>query len=109
MIPRNEALSLVAGAALATGAVFAATGAASPSRGPNLTNVPAANTKSDGFSPASALSPELSQVVVAQGSTKLENTSPLTSYYGYDNDVLQHGDNPTYEVFVAPKHKHGGN
>jgi hypothetical protein len=60
--------------------------AASPDTG--LTPVPSANTRSDGFAPASRLSPELEQVVVAQGSTKLENPSALTSYYGYDNDVL---------------------
>jgi hypothetical protein len=94
VIPRKQALSLVVGAAVATGAVFAANGAASPSGGPNLRNVPAANMKSDGFSPASVLSPELSQVVVAQGSTKLENSSPLTSYYGYDNDVLNASGEP---------------
>ena len=34
------------------------------------------------------LSPELEQVVVAQGATKVENPTALTSYYGYDNDVL---------------------
>ncbi len=34
------------------------------------------------------LSPELIQVVAAQGSTRMENSSSLTSYYGYDNDVL---------------------
>ena len=35
------------------------------------------------------LSPELTQVVVAQGSTKLENPLGRISYYGYDNDVLE--------------------
>src|SRR5262249_16879369 len=58
------------------------------------TNVPTANTKSDGFAPASKLSPELSQVAVAQGSTKLENPSSLTSYYGYDNDNLNSAGEP---------------
>jgi len=55
---------------------------------PQLTPVPSANTRSDGFAPASVLSPELRQVAVAQGSTKLENPSALTSYYGYYNDVV---------------------
>ena len=32
--------------------------------------------------------------MVAQGSTKLENDSPLTSYYGYDNDVLNAAGQP---------------
>jgi Alkaline phosphatase PhoX len=56
--------------------------------------VPTANTKSDGFAPAGKLSPELAEIVVARGSTKLENTSPLTSYYGYDNDVLNAAGEP---------------
>jgi hypothetical protein len=85
----KQTMSLLAGAALASGAVFAATGTAdSPwGSGPDLSNVPA-NTRSDGYAPASRLSPELTQVVVAQGSTKVENPTPLTSYYGYDNDLL---------------------
>jgi hypothetical protein len=31
---------------------------------------------------------------VAQGSTRLENPSALTSYYGYDNDVLNAAGQP---------------
>jgi len=53
-----------------------------------LTNVPAANPKVPGVAPANILSPELIEVVVGQGSMRMENTSALTSYYGYDNDVL---------------------
>ncbi|WP_228430486.1 alkaline phosphatase PhoX [Baekduia soli] len=93
---RRKMVSLVAGSALAAGAAFAATGAAdSPfGSGPELTGVPTANTRSDGYAPASRLSPQLTQVVVAQGSTKLENPSALTSYYGYDNDVLNAAGEP---------------
>src|SRR5262249_16186052 len=69
-------------------------GAASPSDGPALTNVPTANTKSDGYAPASRLSPELAQIAVAQGATRLENTSALTSYYGYNNDTLNAAGQP---------------
>jgi len=54
----------------------------------DLTDVPAANPKISGVTLPTVLSPELIQVVVAQGSTRLENPSALTSYYGYDNDVL---------------------
>ncbi|HSR94830.1 MAG TPA: hypothetical protein VLK56_08180 [Solirubrobacterales bacterium] len=72
--------------ALCIGAAVPAGGMASP--GLTLTGVPTANTRSDGNSPASKLSPELDQFTVAQGATRLENPSPLTSYYGYDNDVL---------------------
>jgi hypothetical protein len=59
-----------------------------------LTGVPSANTRSPGYAPASMLSPELEQSVVAQGSTKAENPTPLTSYYGYDNDVLNTAGQP---------------
>ena len=92
-VNRKSAPVLV-GLALSAGAVFATTGLASSPGAPVLTGVPAANTKSDGFAPASRLSPQLTQVVVAQGSTKLENPSALTSYYGYDNDVLNAAGEP---------------
>jgi hypothetical protein len=52
-----------------------------------LTNVPA-NPKVVGQSSPNVLSPELIEVIVGQGSVRLENSSALTSYYGYDNDVL---------------------
>jgi hypothetical protein len=87
VIRRKQVISLLVSGAVGIGAVFAASGSASPP-GLTLTNVPTANTRSDGFAPASKLSPQLRQVAVAQGSTKLENPSALTSYYGYDNDVL---------------------
>ncbi|HEY6653835.1 MAG TPA: hypothetical protein VI028_06880, partial [Solirubrobacterales bacterium] len=93
MIRRKRLISLIVGGAVLTGAVFVAVGSAA-SGNPSLTNVPTANTKSDGFAPASKLSLELRQVVVAQGSTKLENTSALTSYYGYDNDTVNSADEP---------------
>ena len=93
MIRRKRLISLIVGGAVLTGAVFVAVGSAA-SGDPSLTNVPTANTKSDGFAPASKLSPELRQVIVAQGSTKLENTSALTSYYGYDNDTVNSAGEP---------------
>ena len=84
----KQVLAIVAGATIAAGGAFAASGAAWQSSGPSLANVATANTKSDGYSPASKLSQGLAQIVLAQGSTRLENPSALTSYYGYDNDVL---------------------
>ncbi len=54
----------------------------------DLTNVPAANVKIPGVTLPTVLSPELIQVVAAQGSMRVENRSILTSYYGYDNDLL---------------------
>jgi hypothetical protein len=91
---RKRMLALAGSAVIAAGATFVALGAASPPDSPSLTAVPNANTKSDGYAPASVLSPELYQVVVARGSTKLENSSALTSYSGYDNDVLNSAGEP---------------
>src|SRR5215813_1660919 len=50
------------------------------------TNVAAPNPKVAGFAAPNILSPELIERIVAQGTTKLENPSHLTSFYGYDND-----------------------
>ncbi|MGB7588964.1 MAG: hypothetical protein WBM00_09680 [Solirubrobacterales bacterium] len=94
MIRRKQTLSLLAAGLLILAAVFAAVGVALPPSGPTLTNVPTANTRSDGYAPASKLSPQLSQTLVAQGSTRMENSSALTSYYGYNNDVLNSAGNP---------------
>jgi hypothetical protein len=94
VIRRTQAVALAAGAAIAAGAVFVAAGSASPSSVAALNNVPTANTKSDGFAPASKLSVQLSQVVVAQGSTKLDTTSGIASYYGYNNDTLNSANQP---------------
>ncbi len=77
---RMWALTATVGAVVTIGGALTGVGLASQPDGPALTNVPTANTKSDGYSPAGRLSPELSQVVVAQGSTRLENPSALTSY-----------------------------
>src|SRR5262249_47223245 len=67
---------------------------ASDHHGLALTDVATANTRSDGFAPASKLSPELDQIVRAQGATKAENPTPVASYYGYDNDVLNAAGDP---------------
>jgi hypothetical protein len=79
-------------ALVATGA--AAVASAQPPNAPVLTGLASANTKSAGFAPASRLSPELSQTVVAQGSTKLENPSAQIAYYGYDNDQVNSAGEP---------------
>lgn len=94
MVRSAKVFSLLAGGALVVCAVLVVTAGASPPSSPSLTGVPAANTKSAGYSPASVLSPQLSQTVLAQGSTPLENPSALTSYYGYDNDVLNAAGQP---------------
>ena len=90
MRTRNSRLLGVTGLAAIGAAAHAAISLAGPV---SLTSVPNANTKSQGFAPASVLSPELQQTAVAQGSTRVENAPPLpgptnVSYYGYDNDTL---------------------
>src|SRR5262245_40991167 len=52
----------------------------------DLTHVPNANPKTPGFAAPNILSPELTEIIAAQGSTRLENGSALTNFYGYDND-----------------------
>jgi hypothetical protein len=91
---RAKLLSLLGGGVLAVGTAMIASAGATPPTTPSLTSVPAANTRSAGYAPASMLSPELYQLVVAQGSTRVENPAALTSYYGYDNDVLNEAGQP---------------
>jgi hypothetical protein len=92
---RYAVLAVLASAAVAGGIVMGA--GAGPSQPPVLTDVATANTRSDGYAPANRLSVELRDVVVAQGSTKLEGGSASPSsvnYYGYDNDVLNTAGEP---------------
>lgn len=70
----------------------------------SLTPVQSANPKAAGLASPNILSPELTEAIVAQGSFKLENTSDLTNFYGYDNDgpmVPIPGDLPS----AVPPHK----
>jgi hypothetical protein len=87
------------GGAVAVAAVAVAVAIASPAT--DLTGVPSANTKSQGYAPASILSPELAQIAVAQGSTKVENPSAAISYYGYDNDTLNAAGQPVMVASAA--------
>jgi hypothetical protein len=86
---RMAAAVVVAGSCVA----FSALGWAGPSQGPRLSHVPSANQRAAGYAPASRLSPELQQVVWAQGATRLENPRDIVSFYGYENDVPS-VDNP---------------
>jgi hypothetical protein len=94
MVRTTKLAALLGAVLLLLAAALAATAVATPPSGPTLTSVPAANTRSEGYAPADVLSPELRQTAVAQGSTRLENPSALTSYYGYDNDVLNGAGQP---------------
>jgi Bacterial protein of unknown function (DUF839) len=91
------ALTAAVSAVVTVGGALTGVGLASVSHhhgGLRLTSVPTANSKSDGYAPASKLSPELREFVVAQGSTQVENPTPLASYYGYFNDTLNAAGQP---------------
>ena len=106
--------------ALAISAVFAAGGAAAV----DLTHVPAANPKTTGIAAPTILSPELAQIALAQGATKLENGTATFPYYGYNGDgpmlpapgaVQASGSNveatktePDKNVYLVLRGQHGG-
>jgi hypothetical protein len=94
MVKPTKLASLLVGVAFLLGAVLAVSAGASPSPEPLFKGVSMANTRSDGYAPANKLSRELYEVSVAQGSTRVENPTALTSYYGFDNDVLNAAGQP---------------
>jgi len=94
MVRPTKLVTLLVGVVFLLGAAMAVSAGASPSPDPLFTSVPAASTRSEGYAPANKLSPELYEVSVAQGSTRVENPTALTSYYGYDNDVLSSAGEP---------------
>jgi hypothetical protein len=91
--------AILGAAALAGTAVFAATVGASLNDSSDLTTVPSANPKAAGYAPVSQLSPELRQVVVAQGAMPLENPQGIVGWYGYENDAPS-PDNAALPQFV---------
>ncbi len=104
---RAKLLSLLGAAVLAVATAMIATAGATLPATLSLTSVQSASTRSAGYAPSSKLSPELEQVVVAQGSTPVENPTTLTSYYGYDNDVLNVAGQPQMVPTPAnPKEAH---
>ncbi len=52
----------------------------------HLTHVPNANPKNPGVTSATILSPELAQIVRAQGAMPVENPTDAVNYYGYINN-----------------------
>jgi uncharacterized protein DUF839 len=78
--------------AVLVAATVTAVSLAGPPSGPTLTNVPNANTKATGYSPANATSAEIVDVARATGSTPLENPSGIVRFYGYENDVASADD-----------------
>jgi hypothetical protein len=102
---RARTLRLLSACVVVIAAAAAAYTAVSMAGSGGLANVPTANTRSQGYAPASVLSPELQQVVVAQGSTKLENPMDNVSYYGYDDDVKNSAGQPVMVASAATSNK----
>jgi len=86
---------------VAAGIVTTVTAAVAQSRssGPSITTLSDPNTKAVGYAPASRLSTELRQTMVAQGSMALENPQGIIGWYGYENDTPSL-DNPAVPQMV---------
>src|SRR6266478_2919337 len=86
---------------IAAGLVATVTAAVAQSRssGPSITHLQDPNTKAVGYAPASRLSTELRQTMVAQGSMALENPLGIIGWYGYENDTPS-PDNPAVPQMV---------
>jgi hypothetical protein len=69
--------------------------------GLSFTNVPNANVKAAGYAPASVLSPELRQVMVAQGSMRLDGAQGAVGWYGYINDAPSPDDSSLPQMVPA--------
>jgi hypothetical protein len=85
-------LAVAAGAASAAGALGGG--------GVSYTSVPNAEVKAAGYAPASVLSPELRQTMVAQGSMALDGAQGAVGWYGYINDAAS-PDDPTLPQMVG--------
>ena len=67
------------------------------------THVPSANPKSPGVVAPTVLSPELAEVIRAQGAMRLENPVSPAKYYGYNDDKPNHV--PIPPLFNSEAHK----
>ena len=95
---RTLVLLLSASAAAAVGAGLVSN-VASGIGFTDFSDVPSANVKAAGYAPASILSTELRETVVAQGSDRLENPDGIVTNYGYENDVPS-ADDPSLPQMV---------
>jgi hypothetical protein len=93
---RRPILWMLPVAVAAAGATVALAGGG----GVSYTNVPAADVKAAGYAPASVLSPELRQVMVAQGSMQLDGAQGPVGWYGYINDAPS-PDDPTLPQMIG--------
>jgi len=72
----------------------------------SYTNVPTADVKAAGYAPASVLSPELRQTMVAQGSMALDGAQGPVGWYGYINDAPSPDDPTLPQMIGTPASPH---
>ncbi len=96
-------LAVLAAAAVSGTPASAAAHAAPSSAAGSLTNVADPNPKADGLVSPDTLSPQLSQVALAQGANRLENGTPEVPFYGYDGDQSALVPLPTAPTVEAHK------
>src|SRR5689334_3181451 len=80
---RLAATGLAAAAVVVAVALYPTDSQASNPHVPHWTSIPA-NTDTRGIAVPNALSPELRQYAVAQGSARLENPDGVVGFYGYN-------------------------
>ena len=95
---RRRILWVLPIAAAAAGTAVALAG----SGGMTYTNVPNANSRAIGYAPASVLSPELRQTMVAQGSMRLDGAQDPVGWYGYINDAPSPDDSSLPQMVGTP-------
>ena len=67
-----------------------------------VSDVPTANQKAAGYAAPNRLSQDLQEVVWAQGSTKLENSSDIIGWYGYEKDVASADNSSLPQMVPTP-------
>ncbi|MGI8536774.1 MAG: cell wall-binding repeat-containing protein [Mycobacteriales bacterium] len=85
MRTRTTLLALTAAGGLSVVAALAPGGTANAAQGFSLTAVASVNPTGPGRTSPNTLSPELAEVIRAQGSSTLENPRDGIGYYGYDS------------------------
>jgi hypothetical protein len=83
-------------------AAASATVALAVGGGMTYANVPTADVKAAGYAPASVLSPELRQDLVAQGSMRLDGAQDPVGWYGYINDAPSPDDASLPQMIGTP-------
>src|SRR5262249_34868481 len=68
----------------------------------DFSDLPSANPNAAGYAPATILSTELRESIVAEGSDRLENPDGIVTNYGYENDVPSADDPSVPQMVPTP-------